>query len=107
MKTAIWISYDLGVRGDYEGLYAFLDSLDAKECGDSAAYLKFEYDHDLVAELKATLEERVSLDRRARIYVVFPGETGKYRGRFVIGRRKRSPWSGYAGEESEEVDEVE
>ena len=36
MKTStIWISYDLGVRGDYEGLYAWLDSHGAKECGDT------------------------------------------------------------------------
>ncbi len=26
MKKALWISYDIGVRGDYEGLYAWLDS---------------------------------------------------------------------------------
>ena len=33
--NTVWISYDLGIRGDYEGLYAWLDSHRAKECGDA------------------------------------------------------------------------
>lgn len=35
MKQLIWISYDLGVSGDYENLYAWLDDHGAKECGQS------------------------------------------------------------------------
>lgn len=27
----IWISYDLGVQGDYEGLYGWLDTHKARE----------------------------------------------------------------------------
>ena len=107
MKSMIWISYDLGVRGDYEGMYAFLDSFDAKECGDSTAFLSFDYNADLIAELKAAIEERVTLSRRSRIYVIFPGDNGKHKGRFIFGRRKRAPWAGYGGEESEEEDDVE
>ncbi len=33
MRRAIWISYDFGVRGDYEGFYTWLDLHDAIECG--------------------------------------------------------------------------
>jgi hypothetical protein len=33
-RAAVWISFDLGVRGDYEGMYAWLDTHNAKECGD-------------------------------------------------------------------------
>lgn len=105
--TAIWISYDLGVRGDYEGMYTFLDSYRAKECGDSMAFLSFEYEQDLISELKSVVEEHVTLDRRSRVYVVFPGENGKYKGRFIFGRRKRAAWAGYAGADLEEEDEVE
>ena len=43
MKQAIWLSYDLGVRGDYEGLYAWLDKHQAKECGDNIAYFVYGY----------------------------------------------------------------
>ena len=32
-RSTIWISYDLGVRGDYENLYSWLDTHGAKECG--------------------------------------------------------------------------
>jgi hypothetical protein len=35
MNSAVWISYDLGVQADYEGMYAWLDEHQAKECGDS------------------------------------------------------------------------
>lgn len=41
MKKAIWISYDLGVKGDYEGLYAWLDDHKAIECGDSVAFINY------------------------------------------------------------------
>ena len=43
MHTVMWMSYDLGVKGDYEGLYAWLDDHDAKECGNSVAFLRYEY----------------------------------------------------------------
>ena len=36
-KQVIWISFDLGIRGDYENLYAWLDEHGAKECGDNFA----------------------------------------------------------------------
>ncbi len=69
MKTPIWISYDLEVRGDYEGMYTFLDTYHARECGDSIALLSFEYEDDLIAELKAKIWEYVDLHPRSRIYV--------------------------------------
>ncbi len=42
MKKTIWLSYDLGVKGDYEGLYAWLDDHGAIECGESVAFFNFE-----------------------------------------------------------------
>lgn len=54
VKSAIWLSYDLGVNGDYEGMYAWLDNHGAKECGGSVAYLQFTHDGDLPASLGAT-----------------------------------------------------
>jgi len=107
MKAGIWISYDLGVRGDYEGMYTFLDSFEAKECGDSTAYLLFEYDINLEEELKKIIREHVTLAKRSRVYVLRPVEGGKYKGRFIFGRRKRAAWAGYSGEESDEEDDIE
>lgn len=97
----------MGVRGDYEGLYEFLDDHRAKECGDSAAVFLYEFQNDPIAPLKSELEATVTLDRKSRIYVVFPDENGKYKGRFIIGRRKRPPWTGYGTSEVEEEDSVE
>ena len=37
MHTVMWMAYDLGVKGDYEGLYAWLDDHSAAECGNSVA----------------------------------------------------------------------
>lgn len=107
MKTLIWITFDLGVRGDYEGMYEFLDTYAAKECGDSAAALLFEFGNNLIAELNQQLAAAVTLDKKSRIYVVFPDDKGKYKGRFIVGRRKRPPWTGYGAAEVEEEDSGE
>ena len=107
MKSRIWLSYDLGVRGDYEGMYAFLDEFDAKECGDSTSSCMFPYNRDLLAELKAAIKKNVTLGPRARIYVIFPGPNGKFKGKFLFGRRKPPVWAGYSGQGSDEEDEAD
>lgn len=95
--STIWISYDLGVRGDYEGLYAWLDEHDAKECGDSLAVLKYEHAGDLLTAVKQDLEGAVGVNNKTRIYVIHrEPETKLMKGRFVIGGRRASPWDGYA-----------
>lgn len=99
MKEAIWISYDLGIKGDYPGLYKWLDSHNAKECGNSCAFLKYNFTNNLRNELKLDMEENISFGSSDRIYVVaMEHSEGKdqYTGRFIIGNRKASPWEGYA-----------
>jgi len=32
MKSAVWISFDLDIKGDYKGFYAWLDNHGAREC---------------------------------------------------------------------------
>ena len=85
-------------------MYSVLDSLQAVECGDSTAFVNFEYATDLLATLGDTIKQHVTLDRRSRIYVIFPAEGGKYKGRFLFGRRKQPAWAGYAVQGSEEDD---
>lgn len=99
MKQAIWISYDLGIKGDYPGLYRWLDLHKAKECGNSCAYLKYEFTDDIRTELKADLERNISFNPGDRIYVVISViHQGKeqYLGQFLFGNRKASPWEGFA-----------
>ena len=101
MKTqSIWLSYDLGIKGDYPGLYKWLDTHKAKECGNSVAYFKYSYNSDLVNELKVDLNQNIDFSNGDRIYVVFAqknkeGKTGTV-GKFIINNRKGSPWEGYA-----------
>lgn len=98
MQRAVWISFDLGVRGDYEGMYAWLDSQEATECGDSLAYLKYEYEDDLVESLRKDLKESIETTKKTRIYVIWQDpDSRSVKGRFIVGGRKAPPWAGYAG----------
>ncbi len=93
MKKAIWITYDFGFKGDYEGLYAWLDDHNAEECGNNTALVKYEENTDLFTALKDDLSKNINLSRRDRIYVIWR-EKEKVRGRFLFGKRKAAPWVG-------------
>jgi hypothetical protein len=103
MKKAIWLSYDLSVKGDYEGLYAWLDDIGAKECGDSLAFFNYEIssDEDLIEALKKEIKENVSLTKRDRIYIIFRCDDGNLKGKFLFGKRKSAPWTGYGSKQTE------
>jgi hypothetical protein len=105
VKHFVWVSFDLGVKGDYEVMYAWLDGHGAKECGDSVAC--FWYDHpgkDLLEDMKVDLDNSVDLDKKKnRIYVV-RNVDGGMKGSFIYGRRRSAPWAGIAanGEQGED-----
>ena len=75
MKSRIWIFFDLGIRGDYESLYQFLDARQAEECGDNVATLIYEWKKDLATELIKELDKAVEFDKRSRVYAVFPKDS--------------------------------
>lgn len=104
MRALVWISFDLGIRGDFEGMYHFLDDHEAKECGDSIATFRFEYKKDLLAELLKELKANVTFDRRSRVYAIYSNANGKISGKFLIGKRKVPAWSGFGSAEHDEVD---
>jgi hypothetical protein len=93
IKRRCWLSFDLGLRGKYEDLYAWLDNMQAEECGDSVATFKTEKKR---GEIKQELSE--ILDENARVYFI------DIKGGFIRGRRKRAPWAGY-GKGQIEVEE--
>ncbi len=103
MKRFAWLSYDLSVGGDYDGLYAWLDDHAAKEAGDSVAVFWFDYEKNFYKELKESLSQSVALKSHDRIYVVATRD-GKAKGRFLFGKRRAPPWAGRgsASGESEE-----
>ena len=94
-RKSIWLSYDLSFKGDYEGLYAWLDNHQAMECGNCVAFLSYEFDRDLIEEIKADLLASISLSKRDRIYAIWMNEDGKVKGSFLFGKRKASVWAGY------------
>jgi hypothetical protein len=104
--STIWISYDLGVRGDYEGLYSWLDAHDARECGDSLAVLAYRHEGSLIDRLKVDLKKHITIDKRSRIYVIYRDHaTNKNRGRFIFGSRRAAAWTGYAPSDLVTVDD--
>ena len=105
MQRSIWLSYDLGVSGDYEGLYSWLADHGAKECGTSVAFLKnYSFERDIVESLEADIGEAVELNRRSRIYVIFR-DNDRLRGKYVVGKRKAPPWTGFGNVLEQEFDE--
>ena len=101
----IWLVFDLGVKGDYEGLYSWLDAQAARYCGDSVACFTYEYTRDLVAELKTHLESVMTIDKKSRLYVVSSDpETNRPKGSFLFGKRRSAPWAGYGPMSKQEDD---
>ena len=99
MEKTIWISYDLDIRGDYTGLFSWLDTHDAKECGNLTAVLRYsiEKGDNLVSKLRDDLQKQVKFKESDRMYVVYEDEkTGLNKGTFIVGSRRKSPWQGYS-----------
>lgn len=97
-----WLSFDLGLRGNYEELYQWLDAAGSQECGnDVATFVMNKTREQITAELSKIL------GTNPRIYLIGRGKKGRVAGRFVLGRRKkRPPWSGYAAAETDEEEEA-
>jgi hypothetical protein len=90
-----WLSYDLGLKGDYPSLYRWLDDQSAFECGDSLAVIKGSVfqNSEQVAE---DVMKNVDFDeKKDRLYIIEMVD-GKMKGRFILGKRKRAPWEGYS-----------
>jgi hypothetical protein len=98
MQRVLWMWFDLGVRGDYQGMYAWLDSHKAKECGDNFACLSYEFKGDLIESLTEDLKRAVNVTNRTRVYVVWSEYEAPrvMKGKFIFGGRKAPPWTGYA-----------
>ena len=95
MKKSIWLSYDLGVKGDYESLYVWLAKHKALECGDSFAYFKMEIKGDDIADsVKIALKQNVGFSKHDRVYIIWR-EHSKTKGRFLFGARKTPPWASF------------
>ncbi len=103
-RKAIWISYDFGLKGDYTGLYTWLDNHNAVECGNGLAYCNYDTsslsssiaNEQLIKHITNDLKEHIKLSKTDRLYVIWKdSETKRVKGEFISGSRKQSPWEGY------------
>lgn len=111
-KKRIWLTYDLGISGDYESLFTWLDNHNAVECGNCVATLEYDFtstpEEDspaalnvLFQELQKDLSDSVQFNGKSRIYVLtYLKEISLAGGTYIIGSRKPSPWAGYANREA-------
>ncbi len=60
-KKAIWLVYDFDLGGDIQGLYKWLDSNGAVECGNGVAFLNFNFQEDFYSELRDDLNKHVTI----------------------------------------------
>jgi hypothetical protein len=96
MKHSVWVAFDLGVNGDYEGMYTWLDKQKAKECGDNVSFFEYKYGTDLLPDIKKDIQSAVSLNQKSRVYLIHLVQ-GKMKGSFIFGSRRNAPWAGFAG----------
>ena len=112
MKKTIWISFDFGMKGDYEGLYKWLDETGAQERGYGLAMIKgIEFPQKYIPLIKKDLAfknyikneigKTTEIGKSDRIYMIWRSiENEKLRGGFINGRNKAAPWIGYADSDS-------
>ena len=72
MEKTIWISFDLGITGDHESLYAWLDDHEAKECGNNLAVLSYTFHGDLLTTLKQELSKLYTASRTWFTRIPYP-----------------------------------
>lgn len=97
-KSRYWISFDLGLMGNYSRVYEWLDSLGAEECGPGVATITSSKTRD---QLGLEIQRILKGAPRARAYVI----SMKQGGRFLVGGRKAAPWEGFAASAVNAVDE--
>jgi len=100
-ENRYWISFDLGLMGDYSHFYEWLDTHNAEECGaGTAAIVSMKSLDAIVAEMKEILRDTP----RARAYILSKLPDGRFGGKFVVGGRRKAPWAGFAVRASDTVE---
>jgi hypothetical protein len=111
MKTEIYpnfviLNFDLGIRGEYDNLYVFLDNNKALDCGNANCAFDYHFKgtnldfEDKFEQLKSDIEKTVTFGKNDRIYAIVHNEEGIPRGKFIFGQRKTPIWDGFAKKEA-------
>lgn len=98
-KSRYWVSFDFGLGANHRDFYEWLDQKEASECGIGVATFTSALTREQITdEIKQVLRSQ----SRARVYLI----SMKHGGRFILGGRKASPWTGFAVRDAHAVDEV-
>jgi hypothetical protein len=98
----VWLTFDLGVYGDYKGLYAWLDAHGANGCGEAVAVLTYRCQGSIPDRLREDLKKNISIDEHTSIYVIYRDPaTNENRGKFIFGERRTPAWTGYSASKPE------
>lgn len=99
MKIWVMLNYDLGLKGDYQSLYRFLDNHRALDCGNcNAAFevqVSFDTFDEICEEIRTLLSKEVVFSQTDRIYLTVTDKHKQMRGKFLFGGRRRAVWEGY------------
>lgn len=105
----------MGVGGDFQGMYSWLDDNEATECGSNNTFFNYSYpdniqtDNEFVEFLKNELESKINFKPGNRIYIIRKSidknKNGKTIGSFIIGKRKANPWEGFGTKVENSIDE--
>ena len=96
-----WLNYDLNNPDSYEKMYRWLAGVEAKECGQSSVFLKFD---GSLTELKTAIKAAVPEIESDKVYVIYKKDSGS-EGAFLFGNRNlKNPWDIYATETEEVKD---
>ena len=104
MTKTIFITYDLGIRGDFDSLYTWLDENNAEERGYGLAVIKkfsvdssLKKDIDFMRSVRDILAAKMKITSSDRIYMVWNSvENDKIKAGFLFGKSKQAPWTGFA-----------
>lgn len=105
MTRSVFISYDFGLKGDYDNLYKWLDEKKAEERGYGLAYIKdffihetFKKDNEFFLHIREELQQKLKLGNSDRIYMIWGSieSDRKTRSGFLIGKPKQAPWTGFS-----------
>jgi hypothetical protein len=95
MKRTVWLSFDINLGGDFDGMFEWLDEHEAEECGDNLAIVRIECrEADTVRFLKKSLTRDIEFSEKDRVYAIAKRVDGGFRGGFIIGKRRTAPWRG-------------
>lgn len=112
MKKSIFITFEFGIKGDYDSLYKWLDERNAVDRGYGLAFIKdytisqkISTDLEFLKYMKGEISSKVKLGNSDRIYIIWNGiESSVMKGGFIHGKSKQAPWAGYAQNDSPSLD---